>query len=94
MSLDLTPEASQQVLAIMKENKLVDHVVRVGANVDTAAQTIDYALDITDEVHPNDRTFTSHDVKIVCAPRDYLWVKGTTIGWGDGGFRFDNPQEA
>ena len=95
MSITLTSNAAEQVQAIIRENDLKDHVVRVGVTVDPDAGSWNYALDIVDEVNDSDRRFPSSAVDVVCDPRSYLWVRGTEIDFSaaDGGFQFRNPLE-
>lgn len=95
MAITLTAAASRQVESIIADNKLVDHVVRVGVKVDPETSSWDYELDLVDEVSDSDRTFASGDLKVVCDPQSYLWLNGTEIDWaaGAGGFKFNNPLE-
>ena len=70
-------------------------VVMGGAKVKDKIQLIYNMLDIVDEITHTDRIFEAEDVRIVCDPRSYLYVKGTEIDFEDsimgGGFKFGNP---
>lgn len=89
MTIKLTEKAAKFAQQIMAENKLADHVIRV--NVDTATGA--YGLDVVDDVHDNDRTFSFHGVKVVCDPKAYLYLHDTTIDYAEasGGFAFSPP---
>lgn len=93
MAITLTAAAARQVQTIIKENALVDHVVRVTVKVDPDSANFDYELDIVDEIHDDDRTIEADGVKVVCDPRSWLWVKGTEIDYSAAGFKFNNPLE-
>ncbi len=89
MRITLTPEAVAHVKGLIKEHKLVGHVVRVAISPEDHS----YSIDIDDEVHPRDRSFDFDGVKLVCDPRSWLFIDKTTIGYSStqGGFTFDPP---
>ena len=90
MTITMTPKATQQLQAMMKENDLNDHVVRVAVSAATS-EGIVYELDLVDEVKDNARSFESGGVKLVVDPRSYLHLRGTQVDWTGSGFAFNNP---
>jgi iron-sulfur cluster assembly accessory protein len=54
-----------------------------------------YALSFTDDVGENDHVFEHDGLRIVCDPKQYLYLEGTEIDYQDGlmgkGFTFRNP---
>ncbi len=91
MSISLTQKAADFLKkAVADSDEISEATVRVGIDPDNDYA---YTLDLTDEVADSDRTLTSNDVKIVVAPRDWLYVQDTTIDFADdaGGFTFDPP---
>ncbi|MEL6181495.1 MAG: iron-sulfur cluster assembly accessory protein [Myxococcota bacterium] len=93
MTITMTPQAAQKVKAMMHDNDLEDHVVRI-AVASASTEGITYELDIVDEVNDNDRAFESDGVKVVVDPRSYLHLKGTRVDWTGSGFAFNNPNAA
>ncbi len=95
MSITMTTSATRQIQSMLATNNLSEaHVVRLGVTAG-GCSGYSYLLDITDEIHANDRIFASGGVQIVCDPKSYLYVKGTEIDYEDslmgGGFKFGNP---
>lgn len=92
--ISMTPSASAHIRAMMAESGLSNHVVRLGVSAG-GCSGYSYVLDIVDDINENDRIFESFDVRIVCDPRSYLYVKGTEIDYENsmmgGGFKFGNP---
>ena len=54
-----------------------------------------YTLDVTAEPDKDDEVFTSHDVRVVCDRKSYLYLNGTEVDFEadllHGGFQFNNP---
>ena len=54
-----------------------------------------YLLDLTEQQRDTDEIFDENGVKIVCDPKSYLYLNGTTIDFKDEvmgrGFVFNNP---
>ncbi|MBH25935.1 MAG: iron-sulfur cluster assembly protein IscA [Myxococcales bacterium] len=90
MTITMTPGAAKQVKAMMQENGLEGHVVRV-AIASATVEGLTYELDIVDEVKDSDRSFESDGVRVVIDPRSYLHLRGTRVDWTGSGFSFDNP---
>ena len=52
-------------------------------------------LDLTEQQNEDNETFEQHRIKVVCDPKSYLYLNGTTIDFRDEvmgrGFVFNNP---
>lgn len=95
MSITMTTSATRQIQSMLATNNLSEaHVVRLGVTAG-GCSGYSYLLDITDEIHANDRIFASGGVQIVCDPKSYLYLNGVTIDFRDEimgrGFVFNNP---
>ena len=55
-----------------------------------------YSLDLTEAVSENDETWDQHGVNVICDPKSYLYLEGTTVDFKDEvmgrGFVFNNPK--
>ena len=96
MALELTERAAQEVKTIFQQQNLdlADTFLRLGAK-GGGCSGFSYALDMTDTKSEHDEEFESHGVKIVCDPKSYLYINGTTLDFKDElmgrGFVFNNP---
>ncbi len=95
MPIQLTERAAREVAAILKERSLPETArLRIAAKGGGCAG-FSYSLDLVDARGEHDEEFESHGVKIVCDPKSYLYLNGTTIDFRDEimgrGFVFDNP---
>ncbi len=54
-----------------------------------------YVLDLTEQQNNGDEMFEQHGIKVVCDPKSYLYLNGTTVDFKDEvmgrGFVFKNP---
>ncbi len=95
MAVTLTERAAKEVKNILKEQNLPEEtMLRVGVK-GGGCSGFSYALDLTDARGTHDEEFDSFGVKIVCDPKSYLYLNGTTVDFKDEvmgrGFVFNNP---
>ena len=54
-----------------------------------------YLLDLTEQERDTDEKFDCHGISVVCDPKSYLYLNGTTVDFKDEvmgrGFVFNNP---
>ncbi len=54
-----------------------------------------YTLDLTETMAENDESWDQHGVKVICDPKSFLYLDGTTVDYKSelvgGGFVFNNP---
>ena len=54
-----------------------------------------YTLDLTEARNDSDEMWDQHGVNVICDPRSYIYLKGTTVDFRDEimgrGFVFNNP---
>jgi iron-sulfur cluster assembly accessory protein len=96
MPLQLTDRAAQEIKRIADEQDLaLDGTYLRFAAKGGGCSGFSYALDLTDQKGEQDEVFESHDIKLVCDPKSYLYLNGTTLDYKDDlnnrGFVFDNP---
>ncbi|MBM4109128.1 MAG: iron-sulfur cluster assembly accessory protein [Phycisphaerae bacterium] len=92
----LTPNAAREVKAIIQQQELDPHKVRLRVGVKGGGCSgFSYLLDLTETQKPTDEEFEQHGVKIICDPKSLLYLRGTTIDFRDEimgrGFVFQNP---
>ena len=96
MALMLTERAAQEVKTIFEQQKLnVDSMyLRMGVK-GGGCSGFTYALDLTETKSELDEEFDSNGIKIVCDPKSFLYLDGTTLDFKDEimgrGFVFNNP---
>ena len=94
MPVTLTPRAAEKVTKLLAGRGVPDACLRVGVR-HGGCSGFSYVLDVTDEPDPEDETFASHGVRVLCDPKSYARLKGTEIDYDDtflaGGFVFHNP---
>ena len=95
MSILLTERAAEKITALLRRENLSNAAyLRVGIK-DGGCAGYSYTLDVTDAPGSDDENFVSHNVQVVCDPKSYNFLKGTTIDYDDtpmkAGFVFDNP---
>ena len=95
MGITLTERAAQEITTIMKDQNLPETTcLRVGVK-GGGCSGFSYALDLTETSTDNDESFEEHGVKVVCDPKSYLYLNGTSIDFMDEvmgrGFVFGNP---
>ncbi len=95
MAICLTERAAKEVAAILKDRNLPETTrLRLGVK-GGGCSGFTYSLDLVDSKGEHDEEFESWGVKIVCDPKSYLYLNGTTLDFRDEvmgrGFVFDNP---
>ncbi len=90
----VTERAAQRIQEILKEKNTPGLVLRVGVK-GGGCSGFSYVLDFTTDRKPSDKVFAEHGVEVLCDPKSYLYLTGSTLDFGegllDGGFRFTNP---
>jgi iron-sulfur cluster assembly accessory protein len=96
MALLLTERAAQEVKTILEQQKLdaTGTFLRLGVK-GGGCSGFSYSLDLTETKSDMDEEFDVHGVKVVCDPKSYLYLNGTTLDFKDEimgrGFVFNNP---
>ena len=108
MAVTLTETAAREIAAIIKQQELDAESIRLRVGVKgggcsgfsylldltESARDSDEAWDVSCEIKNGDDTETV-TLKIVCDPKSYLYLNGTTIDFKDElmgrGFVFENP---
>jgi len=95
VSIALTERAAGKIRSLLESKGLSEKAcLRVGVRQGGCAG-LSYTLDVTDTSADDDEAFLSHGVRVVCDPKSYHALQGTTIDYDDalrkGGFVFDNP---
>jgi iron-sulfur cluster assembly protein len=96
MSIALTETAAREIKTIIGQQELDAKNVRLRVGVKGGGCSgFGYLLDLTEQCRDNDEAFEQHGVKIVCDPKSYLYLNGTSIDFKDEvmgrGFVFTNP---
>jgi iron-sulfur cluster assembly protein len=95
MAITLTEKAAQQIQRLLAEHKMPPETcLRVGIK-GGGCSGFSYVINVAAAPDADDEVFTSHDVRIVCDPKSYLFLNGTEIDYDDSlmsrGFLFHNP---
>lgn len=96
MGLQLTERAAQEVKTILEQQKLSPEstYLRLGVK-GGGCSGFNYSLDLTEGKNEMDEEFDCFGVKLVCDPKSYLYLNGTTLDFKDEvmgrGFVFNNP---
>lgn len=95
MAIILTERAAKEVTTILKDRNLPETTrLRLGVK-GGGCSGFSYSLDLVDAKGDHDEEFDCHGVKVVCDPKSYLYLNGTTVDFKDEvmgrGFVFDNP---
>ncbi|UCG32895.1 MAG: iron-sulfur cluster assembly accessory protein [Phycisphaerales bacterium] len=95
MAIMLTERAAREIRHILESEKMsADTYVRVGVK-GGGCSGFTYTLDLTDTKGERDEVFEAHGVNILCDPKSYLYLDGTTVDFRDEiqgrGFVFNNP---
>lgn len=95
MAVTLTERAAEHVAGFMsRRGKGLG--LRLGVRT-TGCSGMAYKLEYADDVHPDDREFESHGVKIYVDPKSLAYLDGTELDFVreglNQGFKFNNPQE-
>jgi len=95
MPLTLTERAAGKIKKVFAEHKMPEGSCLRLAVKGGGCSGFEYALDVTDRPAEDDEVFVSHDVRLVCDPKSYLYLNGTEVDYSDdllkGGFVFNNP---
>lgn len=96
MAIELTETAAREINTIIDQQELDREKVRLRVGVKGGGCSgFSYLLDLTEQSRDNDEVFDRHGIKIVCDPKSYLYLNGTTIDFKDEimgrGFVFNNP---
>ena len=96
MGIILTETAAREVKTIVQNEELEASKVclRVGVK-GGGCSGFSYVLDLTEQQRETDEVFEQNGIRIVCDPKSYLYLNGTTIDFKDEimgrGFVFNNP---
>ena len=96
MAITLTETAAKEIQSIIQQQELDGEAVRLRVGVKGGGCSgFSYLLDLTEQSRDNDETFDQNGIKVVCDPKSYLYLNGTTIDFKDEvmgrGFVFNNP---
>jgi len=96
MGLTLTETAAREINTIIKQQELDADNVRLRVGVKGGGCSgFSYLLDLTEQQRDTDEAFEEHGIRVVCDPKSYLYLNGTTIDFKDEvmgrGFVFNNP---
>ncbi len=96
MGLTITETAAREIKTIISQQELDAQNVRLRVGVKGGGCSgFSYLLDLTEQQRDTDELFEEHDIKVVCDPKSYLYLNGTTIDFKDEvmgrGFVFNNP---
>ncbi len=100
MAIELTETAAKEITTIIeqqeKEMELNREKVQLRVGVKGGGCSgFSYILDLTEQSRETDEAFEKHGIRIVCDPKSYLYLNGTTIDFKDEimgrGFVFNNP---
>lgn len=93
--IQLTEKAAKEVDALIKGQNMPDGTfLRVGVS-GGGCSGFTYQLRFDDRQNEGDQSLELAGVKVVCDPKSYVYLDGTTIDFTDGlngrGFVFKNP---
>ena len=96
MPVILTETAAREIKTIIGQQELDSEKVRLRVGVKGGGCSgFSYLLDLTEAQKETDEVSDQHGVKMVCDPKSYLYLNGTTIDFKDEimgrGFVFQNP---
>ena len=96
MAIQLTETAAREIKTIIEQQELASDKIclRVGVK-GGGCSGFSYLLDLTEQSRENDEMFELNGIRVVCDPKSYLYLNGTTIDFKDEvmgrGFVFNNP---
>jgi len=96
MAIEITETAAREIQSIIKQQELDEEKVclRVGVK-GGGCSGFSYLLDLTEQRRETDEMFDRNGISVVCDPKSYLYLNGTTIDFKDEvmgrGFVFSNP---
>jgi iron-sulfur cluster assembly protein len=94
--IHLTERAAEEVRTILeKQNLSVESTFLRVAIKGGGCSGFSYVLDLAQQAGRHDNQAESHGIRILCDPKSYLYLNGTTIDFQDElmgrGFVFHNP---
>ena len=103
MAVELTEQAAKEVKTIIDQQTASAEsngtdvkplYLRVGVK-GGGCSGFSYTLDVTETKNDSDEMWDQHGVNVICDPRSYIYLKGTTVDFRDEmmgrGFVFSNP---
>ena len=96
MAIELTETAAREIKTIIEQQELAQDKIRLRVGVKGGGCSgFSYLLDLTEQERETDEKFEKHGIQVVCDPKSYLYLNGTTIDFKDEimgrGFVFNNP---
>ena len=96
MPIVLSETAAREIKTIIEQQELDAENIRLRVGVKGGGCSgFSYLLDLTEQSRDTDEQFEQHGVQIVCDPKSYLYLNGTSIDFKDEimgrGFVFNNP---
>jgi iron-sulfur cluster assembly protein len=96
MAIEITETAAREIKTIIQQQELEPTKVRLRVGVKGGGCSgFSYLLDLTEQEKEVDEKFEKHGITVVCDPKSYLYLNGTTIDFKDEimgrGFVFNNP---
>ncbi|MEM6393567.1 MAG: iron-sulfur cluster insertion protein ErpA [Planctomycetota bacterium] len=96
MPVQLTETAAREIKTIIDQQELDADTVRLRVGVKGGGCSgFSYLLDLTEQERETDEKFDQHGITVVCDPKSYLYLNGTSIDFKDEimgrGFVFNNP---
>ncbi len=96
MPINLTETAAREIRSIIEQQELDAEKIRLRVGVKGGGCSgFSYLLDLTESQRDNDEVFEEQGIKVVCDPKSYLYLNGTSIDFKDEvmgrGFVFNNP---
>jgi iron-sulfur cluster assembly protein len=96
MPIEVTETAAREIKTIINQQELDTEKIRLRVGVKGGGCSgFSYLLDLTEQERETDEVFQINGVKVVCDPKSYLYLNGTTIDFKDEvmgrGFVFNNP---
>ena len=96
MAIEVTETAVREIKSIIEQQELNAEkaCLRLGVK-GGGCSGFSYMLDLTEQQNEGDEMFEQHGIKVVCDPKSYLYLNGTTVDFKDEvmgrGFVFNNP---
>ena len=96
MPIHLTETAAREIQTIIDQQELDAQNIRLRVGVKGGGCSgFSYLLDLTEQQRDSDEVFEENGIKVVCDPKSYLYLNGTSIDFKDEimgrGFVFNNP---
>ena len=96
MGIEVTETAVREIKTIVEQQELEGDKVYLRLGVKGGGCSgFSYVLDLTEQQNEGDEMFEQHGIKVVCDPKSYLYLNGTTVDFKDEvmgrGFVFNNP---